>query len=83
MSVKKQFEKEGHYLGHPWFWYSDFGTYVCDTLPNDNMPSDASRERKALSADTLEKLQGMIFQEVDKILAKRKITLKQYLKGRW
>ena len=83
MSVKKQFEKEGHYLGHPWFWYTDFGSYVCDTLPINNSPSDAPRKRKALSADTLEELQSMISKEVDKILAKRKITLKQYLKGRW
>ena len=79
--MKKVKQTHGHHLGHPWFWYSDFGSYVCDTLPIDNSHRDASRKRKALSADTLEELQTLISKEVERILAKRRITLEQYLKG--
>lgn len=52
-------QTEGRYQGHPWFWYSDFGVYVCETAS------------KTLCADMLDDLYKLIDESEKNTIAKR------------
>ena len=69
MSTINSTETSGRHFGHPWSWCSEFGTYVCNTLP---------RVRRASS---LGELLSAISLEVETILIIRDMTLEEYLEG--
>ena len=69
MSAINSTETSGRHLGHSWSRCSEFGSYICETLP---------RVRRAYS---LGELLSIISLEVETILIIRDITLEEYLEG--